>query len=108
MRSATGTYALDPAVAGFFRAQNLRLIHRGERAIGKLGRECALRGSFDGHVLHAFWREPERSGWIVLHFDTAFASFEGTYGDGNGPDSSAPIGACSGRLRRASKASNLG
>ena len=53
MRSATGTYALDPVVAGFFRAQNLRLIHRGARAIGKLGRECALRGSFEGHVLHA-------------------------------------------------------
>ena len=103
MRSATGTYKLDPAIADFFGALNLRLIHRGPTAIGRLGRQCSLRGRFDGRVLNAVWREPLRSGWIVLTFDPAFDSFEGTYGDGEGPESSQAIFCCSGHVRRGAK-----
>jgi hypothetical protein len=98
MRSATGTYSLDPATAQFFNSQNLRLISRGTQAIGKLGRQFALRGSFDGRVLHAVWKGPEASGWMLLKFEPDFTSFDGTYGDGE--NTSPPIRPCSGRVPR--------
>jgi hypothetical protein len=98
MRSATGTYSLDPATAHFFRAQNLRLISRGARAIGKLGRQFALRGSFDGRVLHAVWNSAEGSGWMLLNFVADCTAFDGAYGDGE--STSPPIGVCSGRVPR--------
>jgi hypothetical protein len=98
MRSATGTYSLDPATAHFFGAQNLRLISRGTQAIGKLGRQFAVRGSFDGRVLHAVWKSPEASGWMLLNFEADFTAFDGAYGDGE--NTSPPLGSCSGRVPR--------
>ncbi len=83
VRTATGTYRLDPISAAFFDATVIRFIHRDGSVIGRFGRHGSIRGSMTDGVLSASWKDQVRDGWMKLAFDGSYRLFEGEYGTGD-------------------------
>lgn len=76
----TGQFSMDAGAQQFFGARTLHFRQLERNVLGRFGRRGTLKGTMEGHVLRAQWKNDMRLGWLVATFDAGFTSFQGQYG----------------------------